>query len=53
MLSRTAGVGRERRLYGERSAAESAESGELHGMFDDACAYGWLVIESRGDLRGL
>ncbi|KAJ7927323.1 hypothetical protein B0H13DRAFT_1861510 [Mycena leptocephala] len=55
-LSRTAGVGRERQLYGERSTAESAESsaesGEAHGMFDDACAYEWLIIESHGALRG-
>ncbi|KAJ7803427.1 hypothetical protein B0H13DRAFT_1931364 [Mycena leptocephala] len=40
MLSRTAGVERERRLYGEHSAAESADSGEAHG------------IESRGAFRG-
>ncbi|KAJ7885583.1 hypothetical protein B0H13DRAFT_1889519 [Mycena leptocephala] len=49
-LSRTAGVRRERRWYG--SAAESAESGDPYRMFDDACTYGWLIIESRGALRG-
>ncbi|KAJ7921571.1 hypothetical protein B0H13DRAFT_1866543 [Mycena leptocephala] len=49
---RAGGVGREKRWYGERSAVESAESGDLHGTFDDGCTYGWLTIESHGAFRG-